>query len=110
MGKFKANLKLPQFIPIERILGKTVFDSDLIYVGVVRDWTYSSDGTIKMVLRNQDNRVSIMVPFYFIERVGDHILLKVERTQFIRDIGNIKEPVEREDRRQIDLIVQTGRE
>lgn len=106
MGNFKAQLELPRFISRDEILGKDVFDYNLLYVGRVADWTYDSDGTIKMVLRNDNNKISIIIPFYFIEKVGTYIELKVSRTQFIKDIGNIKEPPEVEVRKKLDTIAR----
>ncbi len=101
MGKFRAELELPRFILRDDILGKEVFDNNLLYVGKVADWDYSSDGIIKMILKNDNIKLSIIIPFYFIEKVGNFIELKVSRTQFIKDIGSIKEPVEMEARKAI---------
>jgi len=42
------------------------------------DWTYTSDGEIKMIVRKKqggDNLITL-VPFSHIERVGETILLK----------------------------------
>ncbi len=106
MGGFKAQLELPYFISKEEILGKDVFDYNLLYIGKVVDWTYASDGIIKMILKNDNIKISIMIPFYFIEKVGNFVELKVSRTQFIKDIGNIKEPLEMEARKKIDALVK----
>ena len=108
MGKFKAQMELPRFVSKEEILEKEVFDSDLLYVGTVKDWTFTSDGIMKMVLKNDENKISILVPFYYIEKIGAHIKLKVSRTQFIRDLGNIKEPTENEARRKMDIIIDSS--
>ncbi len=108
MGNFKAHLELPRFNSKDEILGKEVFDSDLLYIGAVKDWTYSSDGTIKLVLKNDEKRISILISFYYIEKVGAFIELKVKRVQFIKDLGDIKEPVEAEARKKlIDTIAKT---
>lgn len=91
MGDFTAKLELPQFIPKEQILGKYVFDSGIVCMGVVEDWTYSSDGEIKMVVRmkNAKNKCStVLIPFSYIERVGQFILLKTKREKFGEDSGN----------------------
>jgi len=89
MGGFTAKLDLPSFIPKERILGKYVFDSDVVCIGLVRDWTYSADGEIKMVVKpeNAASKTStILIPFYYIDKVGQFILLKTKSEKFIEDI------------------------
>jgi len=83
-GSFTAKLELPRFIPKEEILGKEVFDSEILYVGSAKDWTYSSDGIIKMVIKAETSvdRAPILIPFYHIDRVGEFIMLKIKRKEF----------------------------
>ncbi|MFB0504038.1 MAG: hypothetical protein ACETWE_09410 [Candidatus Bathyarchaeia archaeon] len=78
MGNFIARLELPKFIPKEEIMRKRVFDSELLCLGRVLDWTYSPDGEIKMVVkRRQGNDALItLIPFSHIEKVGETVLLK----------------------------------
>ena len=81
MGNFTAKLQLPKFIPKEQILGKDVFDSEVVSLGVVEDWTYSPDGEVKMVVlyKGESKKHSfILVPFSHIDRVGQFILLKTK--------------------------------
>ncbi len=85
MPGFTAKLELPEYIPKEQILGKHVFDSEVVYVGVVRDWTYSPDGQIKLVINTEgtDRKDGgILIPFSFISKVGQFILLKVSKSKF----------------------------
>ena len=80
MGDFTARLELPRFIPKEEILRKQVFDSEVVSLGRALDWTYTSDGEIKMIVKKRqgnDNLITL-VPFSHIERVGETILLKTK--------------------------------
>ena len=89
MGDFTAKLELPRFIPKEQILGKYVFDSEVVCIGLVEDWTYSSDGEIKMVVKMKDgvNKNSpVLIPFSQIDKVGQFILLKMRREKFKENI------------------------
>ena len=89
MGNFIAKLELPRFIPKEQILGKQVFDSEVLCIGLVEDWTYSSEGEIKMVVRIESEDKSnstVTIPFSYIERVGQFVLLKTKRNQFIEKL------------------------
>jgi sporulation protein YlmC with PRC-barrel domain len=78
MGNFTARLELPKFIPKEEIMRKRVFDSELLCLGRVQDWTYTPDGEIKMVVKRKekDDTLTTLVPFSHIEKVGDTVLLK----------------------------------
>jgi hypothetical protein len=53
MGDFTARLELPRFIPKEEILRKQVFDSEVVSLGRALDWTYTSDGEIKMIVKKR---------------------------------------------------------
>jgi len=88
MGDFAAKLELPRFIPKEEILGKYVFDSEVVCIGLVEDWTYSSDGEIKMVVKAKDGakNSTVFIPFYHIDRVGQFVLLKTKRENFIEKL------------------------
>ena len=89
MGNFIAKLELPKFIPKEQILGKQVFDSEVLCIGLVEDWTYSSEGEIKMVVKIESEDKSnstVTIPFSYIERVGQFVLLKTKRNQFIEKL------------------------
>ena len=89
MGNFIAKLELPRFIPKEQILGKQVFDSEVLCIGLVEDWTYSSEGEIKMVVKIESKDKSnstVTIPFSHIERVGQFVLLKTKRNQFIEKL------------------------
>jgi len=70
MGDFTARLELPRFIPKEEILRKQVFDSEVVCLGRAMDWTYTSDGEIKMVVRKRQGNDDLvtLVPFSHIER------------------------------------------
>ena len=89
MGGFTAKLELPEYIPKEEILRKQVFDAEIKFIGPVMDWTYSSDGTIKMVVRNEDDptKIPILVPFFQIHTVGEHVILKVKRAELKSEFG-----------------------
>ena len=89
MGKFKAKMELPRFVSKEEILGKDVYDSNLVYVGTAKDCDYTSDGTIEMILKSNSERIPTLILLNQIDRVGDHILLKVSITQFKKDLGSI---------------------
>jgi len=105
MGNFTAKLELPRFIPKEQILGKHVFDSEVVCIGHVEDWTYSSDGEIKMVvkIKNEDkNPSTTLIPFYYIDRVGQFILLKTKRDESIKNLQQQTESkVEKEGKKAI---------
>jgi sporulation protein YlmC with PRC-barrel domain len=95
MGDFTAKLELPAFIPKEQILGKRVLDSAVVDIESVRDWTYSSEGVIGMIVKtnNKAKDTSIFVPFYQIERVGEYILLKIKKDGFVeKEETKNKEP------------------
>jgi len=84
MGDFTARLELPRFIPKEEILKKQVFDSEVVSLGRAMDWTYTSDGVIKMIVKKRqgnDNLITL-VPFSHIERVGETILLKTKMDKY----------------------------
>ena len=86
MRDFSAILELPMFIPKEQILGKYVFDSEVVCIGSVEDWTYSSDGVVKMVVHreNEANGTStVLIPFNHIGRVGQFVLLRTRREEYI---------------------------
>ena len=78
---FTATLKLPRYFPKEEILGKTVFDNGLGRVGQVVDWTYTPSGIISLVVSGKKLKEmlkegeNIIVPFEYIDRVGEFILL-----------------------------------
>jgi len=87
MGDFTAKLELPEFIPKEMILGKYVLDSEVRKIGIIKDWTYSTDGKIKMIVktRNLKNKTTIiLIPFSHIERVGQFVLLKTKVIEFMQ--------------------------
>jgi sporulation protein YlmC with PRC-barrel domain len=89
MGNFTAKLELPRFIPKEQILGKQVLDSEVLCIGLVEDWTYSSEGEIKMVVKIESEDKSnstVTIPFSYIERVGQFVLLTTSRNQFIEKL------------------------
>jgi len=103
MGSFTARLDLPGFIPKERILGKYVFASDVVCIGFVRDWTYSPDGEIKMVVKPENapkNASTILIPFYHIDRVGQFILLRTKSERFMEEI---KKETEKESVPNVEL-------
>lgn len=88
MGNFTARLELPEFIPKEQILGKHVFDSEVVCMGLVEDWTYSADGEINMVVKEKSKAKgtsAILIPFYEIDRVGQFILLRSKREKIIEN-------------------------
>ncbi len=88
MGNFTARLELPEFIPKEQILGKHVFDSEVVCMGLVEDWTYSRDGEITMVVKEKSKAKgtsTILIPFYEIDRVGQFILLKAKREKIMEN-------------------------
>ena len=98
MGNFTAKLELPRFIPKEQILRKYVLDSEVVCIGLVEDWTYFSDGEIKMVVKPKNGAKkasNILVPFSHVDRVGQFILLKTKRENIIE---NIKQQVESKDK------------
>jgi len=100
MGNFTAKLELPQFIPKEEILGKYVFDSEVVCIGLVEDWTYTPDGVVKMVVKvesGSNNGSTILIPFSYIDRGGQFVLLKAEREKFV---GNIEQNTEKKDRKE----------
>ncbi len=77
---FTAVLRLPKYIPKEKLIGKVVFDLDLNSMGKSIDWTYTPSGQISLIVsdvskQNPKNSDGILVPFEYIERVGDFILL-----------------------------------
>lgn len=79
LGKFIAKSDLPRFIAKEEIMGKSVFDSELVYLGIVEDWTYGSDGKIRMVVNKKEEGKEISkvsIPFSHINKVGQCILLE----------------------------------
>ncbi len=85
MVGFTAKLELPRFIPIEEILGKHVFDSGLVHVGITRDWTYSPDGQVKLVVQKDSGSKSssiALIPFSHLDRVGQVILLKTSGVKY----------------------------
>ncbi len=98
MAGFTAKLELPTFIPKEEILGKHVFDSGLVYLGLAKDWTYTSDGQIRVVVSSdhasKKNSVAL-IPFSHIDRVGQFILLRTSEEEFIEER---EEPEEKEER------------
>jgi len=102
MGGFTAKLDLPTFIPREEILGKQVFDSEIVCIGSVKDWTYSSDGIIKMVVKRDDDakKASLLIPFSYIDRVGEFIMLKIKRYEF----EELKEESKKEELKSFDKI------
>ena len=76
MVDFTARLELPEFIPKEKIIGKYVLDSEVRHIGIVEDWTYSSDGKIKMVVRTKNlakKNPVVLIPFSHIEKVGQFV-------------------------------------
>jgi sporulation protein YlmC with PRC-barrel domain len=78
---FTATLRLPRYFPKEEILGKVVFDQELERVGQAVDWTYTPSGVIALVVSGKPLKEmlkggdSIIVPFEYIDRVGNFILL-----------------------------------
>ena len=77
---FTAVLRLPKYIPKEKLMGKVVFDLDLNSMGKSIDWTYTPSGQISLIVsevseENPKHGDGILVPFEYIERVGDFILL-----------------------------------
>lgn len=78
---FTATLRLPKYIPKDRLLGKVVFDYDLERIGQVIDWTYTPEGRISLVVsgkgmgKSLKGGDSVFIPFEYIERVGRFILL-----------------------------------
>jgi len=84
MGDFTAHLELPRFIPKEEIMKKQVFDSEVVCLGRVHDWTYLSDGEIKMIVKRREGTDTLVtfVPFSHIERVGEFILLKTKGDKY----------------------------
>jgi len=100
MVGFTAKLELPRFIPVEELLGKHVFDSGLVHIGVTRNWTYSPDGQVKLVVKKDAGGKSssiALVPFSHIDRVGQVILLK---TSGVKYIMTSKEQAESEEVKQ----------
>ena len=89
MGCFSAKLELPEYFPKEEILNKKVFDAEIKFIGPVIDWTYSSDGTIKMIVKNEDDptKVPVLIPFFQIHTVGEHIILKVKKGELKTEFG-----------------------
>ncbi len=89
MSGFNAKLELPRYIAKEEILQKQVFDSEIRRIGPVKDWTYSSDGKIKMIVKidGDPTMAPVLIPFYEIEKVGEHILLKVKRSELQTEFG-----------------------
>ena len=86
MVDFTAKLELPEFIPKEKIIGKYVLDSEVRHIGIVEDWTYSSDGKVKMVVRTKNlakKNPVVLIPFSHIEKVGQFVLLKTKVRDFI---------------------------
>ena len=94
MGKFKAQMELPRFVSKEEILGKEVYDADLLYMGTAKDCAWASDGIIRMILKDDDNKIAIIVPFHHIKEVGAYIKLKVSQTKFIKDNEDIARAAE----------------
>jgi sporulation protein YlmC with PRC-barrel domain len=78
---YTATLRLPKYYPKEEVLGKVVFDHELDRVGQAVDWTYTSSGTVSLVVSGRSLRGmlkegdSLFVPFEYIDRVGNFILL-----------------------------------
>ncbi len=84
MGDFTAHLELPSFIPKEEIMKKQVFDSEVVSLGRVQDWTYLADGEIKMIVKRREGTDTLVtfIPFSHIERVGEFILLKTKGDKY----------------------------
>lgn len=84
MDSFTAQFELPKFIPKEEIMGKRVFDSEVVYLGIVEDWTYASDGEIKMVVKKREGTeiLRALISFSHIDRVGQFILLKKKGDEY----------------------------
>jgi hypothetical protein len=77
---FTAKLKLPKYIPKDRILGRYVFDFDLERIGKAVDWTYTPEGQVVLIVSGKgvEGRLGaedIHVPFEYIERASKIILL-----------------------------------
>jgi len=98
MAGFTAKLELPRFIPKEEILGKHVFDSGLAYLGIAMDWTYTSDGQIRVVVSKDHSSKKdsfALIPFSHIDRVGQFILLRTSEEEFIEETGEPEKPEEK---------------
>ena len=78
---YTATLRLPRYYPKEELIGKVVFDYELDRVGQAVDWTYTPGGTVSLVVTGRSLRNmlkegdSLSVPFEYIDRVGNFILL-----------------------------------
>ncbi len=110
MGNFAAKLELPRFIPKEEILGKHVLDSEVVYVGLVEDWTYSHDGIIKMVIKTKKETktaLTLLVPFSHIDRVGQFILLKTKMERFVE---HLPQPIGRHQMERTDEKEKTKKQ
>ncbi len=107
MGNFTARLELPYFIPKDDLLGKQVFDSEIVCVGTVKDWTYSEDGIIKMIVKADDGKKETMlVPFYTIEKVGQFIMLKTKRKEFVQASKDELKSFDQIDQKKIDGLIK----
>ncbi len=94
MGSLSASLKLLnfRFNPEEEIIGKRVYDCELIYIGLVKDWTYSPDRELRMVVKignKGEKNPTILIPFSDIDRVGQRILLKTKTETYLEDLTKI---------------------
>ena len=82
MGNFTAKLALPRYISKDGVLRKYVFDSELQCIGFARDWTYTSDGDVKIVVGAENESGSspdFLIPFSQIEKIGQFIVLKTKK-------------------------------
>ena len=79
MVDFVARLDLPLFIPKEEILGKYVFDYDIVCIGIVKDWTYMSDGEVKMIVRRESKKYG--------SSTVDSYEEKVKRVKYLQNRG-----------------------
>lgn len=67
-----------KFFRRDEIVGKDVYDSEAKKVGSVSDLAFSSDAKPALVVSKQDKSEEI-VPLEFVDRLGDIVLLKVNR-------------------------------
>jgi len=91
MGGFTAKLELPAFVPKREILGKQVFDRELVCIGAVKDWDIFPDGLIKIVVKTDKRKNPILVPFSHIKIVGDLIMLKTRRNEYGETVEEVQE-------------------
>jgi len=64
----------PKYYVKEELIGKEIFDSRVRRVGSVKDIAYSKEGKVALVTNQQ--RKQPIIPFDFVDQIGDIITLK----------------------------------